>query len=250
MAHTITNNKVKTNVSLSSEAGMGKETLIYTHRFSREELEARRITWEVLAGSFFQEFIFPEDIVLDIGAGDGFFIRNIKAARRIAVDLSPHVLALSNYGIEVVQAPATELKSALQNVVEGEKVDVVFMSNFLEHLPNKRMVLDVFAQCYQVLRAGGRLLILQPNIRYAKADYWNYIDHHIALTENSLREALEISGFRISKIIPKFLPYTAKSRLGLFASGKAARHLVKWYLRLPILWRIFGAQTFIAASID
>ena len=220
------------------EHGIGLENDIYLSRFSPTQTALRSATWEILVKQFFQKYVPKDGTVVDIGAGDGFFLKNILAKRKVAVDLSPHVLDLKNFGCEVLQVPATEIRSAFNG-----QADVVFMSNFLEHLPNKRMLLEVLHECHEILRLGGRVMILQPNIRYVGPAYWDYIDHHIALTEHSLVEALEVSGFRINQLIPRFLPYTAKSSLGSVASGKET--LISWYLRLPILWKFFGQQTFV-----
>lgn len=225
-----------------SSEGVGRETEIYTQRFTSAEEAVRASTWKVLVRDFLQQYVSPQDTVIDIGAGDGHFITNIRAARRVALDLSSHVSVLGSYGVEVLQAPATELTTVFDS-----QADVIFMSNFLEHLPNKRLVIDVLEECRRGLKPGGKLLILQPNIRYTGPAYWDYIDHHISLTEHSLVEALEISGFEVIKLIPRFLPYTAKSSLGRLSQGAGSELFVKWYLRLPILWRIFGKQTFVVA---
>lgn len=217
---------------------------IYTRRFSQEEDQLRWDTWRILGREFFQRYIKPESTVLDIGAGDGLFITNITAGKRMALDMSEHCLALAKKGIKVIIGSATEFSSLI-----NEPVDVIFMSNFLEHMTSKSAVLEVLAECHKVLAKNGKVLILQPNIKYTGPAYWDYIDHHVALTDESLKEALEISGFRVYKVIPRFLPYTAKSRLGRLTQGKMARHLVEWYLKFPILWRIFGAQSFIAARV-
>jgi SAM-dependent methyltransferase len=225
----------------AANQGVGKETEIYTRRFSESQERLRSETWEVLCREFFQPLIKSDSTIVDLGAGDGLFVRNIQAKRRVAVDLSPHVEELKKVGIETLVAPATEFATKL-----GGKADVIFMSNFLEHLPAKRLVLDVLDECKKALAPGGRVMILQPNIRYVGADYWDYIDHHIALTEHSLVEALEVSGFQIEKLIPRFLPYTAKSKTGSIAElGGGA--LVSLYLKMPLLWRFFGQQTFVVA---
>src|SRR5262249_24632358 len=107
-------------------------------------------------------------------------------------------------------------------------------------------VLETLEQCRLALKFAGSLLILQPNIRYVGVAYWDYIDHQVALTEHSLAEALIATGFRIQQMIPRFLPYTAKSD-----SGNLAQRwpwLIEMYLRHPILWRIFGQQTFVVAT--
>jgi SAM-dependent methyltransferase len=222
--------------------GTGKESLIYHQRFSSSEDATRSATWEVLCEQFFQKRISADSVVVDLGAGDGNFIRNIRCARPIAVDLSEHARILENQGIETYIVPATEFSHRLDS-----PVDTVFMSNFLEHLPSKKLVLDVLAECHNALRPGGQVLILQPNIRYTGPAYWDYIDHHIALTEHSLTEALEISGFKIVEMIPRFLPYTAKSTVGHLASGQRTRMMVSLYLKNPWLWKLLGQQTFVSA---
>jgi len=94
----------------------------------------------------------------------------------------------------------------------------------------------------RVLRPGGRFLILQPNWRYCYRDYWMFFDHVTALDHHSLVEALETSGFRAVETIPRFLPYTTKSRL------PKSLALLRLYLRLPLAWRLFGGQAFVVAE--
>jgi SAM-dependent methyltransferase len=129
----------------------------------------------------------------------------------------------------------------------SEKADLIFMSNFLEHMPDKATLLNILAECKRCLKPGGKVMILQPNIRFVGVSYWDYIDHHIALTEHSLKEALEISGFKIDKLIPQFLPYTAKSGVGKISSLLPTKLVVSIYLKFPLLWKLFGAQTFVVA---
>jgi SAM-dependent methyltransferase len=230
-----------TKQQIGSE-GTGKENEIYALRFNETEDRTRTETWKVLCKQFFQKFIRPSDVVVDLGAGDGLFSRNIKAGSIYAVDISEHVRDLEQYGIQTVVAPATAFSSKV-----GQPADVVFMSNFLEHLPDKSILLKVLEECRSALKPGGRVIILQPNVRYVGDAYWDYIDHHIAITEHSLVEALEVTGFHVEKLIPRFLPYTARSKIGWLASLSASK-LVSMYLKLPFLWRILGQQTFVVAS--
>jgi len=227
-----------------SQQSSGSEHLIYHRRFNSAERKVREITWKILCRDFFQALIPTNACVIDLGAGDGLFIRNIKARRKIAVDLSDHVNALSGDDIEVWQIPASEMKSHCA----GE-VDIVFMSNFLEHLPNKYLLLEVIADCKSILRSRGRLIIMQPNIRYVGSAYWDYIDHHIALTEYSIVEALEVNGIEIEMLIPRFFPYTVKSQIGRFASGKYTEQLITLYLKFPMLWKLFGKQTLVLGKV-
>lgn len=224
--------------SIPTSTGTGRESLIYTKRFSTAEDATRLATWRILVSEFFSKFIHPYDTVIDLGAGDGNFIKNVKAHRRIAIDLSPHVRELERDGIEVHQIPAHQI-----DTVSDKNADIIFMSNFLEHLTDKRTLLVVLESCHRALRKGGRVIILQPNIRYVGHAYWDYIDHHIAITEHSLIEALQVSGFEVEKLIPRFLPYTAKSAVGKCVAGGERSWLVKVYLRLPFIWRYLGQQT-------
>lgn len=223
--------------------GVGKEQKIYTQRFSPEQEALREITWKELVNSFFQKYIPENATVIDVGAGDGLFIKNISASRKVAVDLSEHVNELSKHGIEVYQNTIAEVKPKLKG-----SADIIFMSNFLEHLPTKKILLEVLEDALTLLKPNGKLLILQPNIRYVGAAYWDYVDHHIALTEHSLREGLEVVGYEVSEMIPRFLPYTAKSKVGAIASLIDPHWFIQTYLKYPILWKFFGGQTFVVAK--
>ena len=75
-----------------------------------------------------------------------------------------------------------------------------------------------------------------PNIRYLPGLYWDFFDHHTMLTEASLGEALEMEGFLLEQITPRFLPYT------LVNAPEYPLFLLRIYLALPWLWRIKGRQ--------
>ena len=210
---------------------------LYRHRFEEADLPAKRAIWGVLCRDFFSEYIRPQDTVVDIGAGYCEFINQIQAQRRIAVDLNPQVPDFAAPGVEVLSESCTELGS-----IKDNSVDVVFMSNFLEHLPNKQMVLDTLAAARRVLRGGGLLIILQPNIRLVAGKYWDFFDHHTPLTEKSLVEAVTLLDMRVTRVIARFLPYTTKSVLPQWP------WLVKLYLRLPLTWWLLGKQSLVVAQ--
>lgn len=214
--------------------------LLYAQRFSEGDRERREAAWAVLCRDFFQRYVPAGATVIDVGAGDGLFLRHIEAGRRIAVDTSERAAELAQRGIEVRIAPA----HAFADGLEGQ-ADVVFLSNLLEHLPRKSLVVDVLRECRRALRPGGRLLVLQPNIRYVGAAYWDYLDHQIALTERSVAEALATAGFEVVEARARFLPYTAASFRALRPRWLAA--LMRVYLRVPLLWRLLGGQCFFVA---
>ena len=123
--------------------------------------------------------------------------------------------------------------------VESDSVDVVFVSNFFEHLPDKTTFLQTLHEIRRVLRQGGRLLILQPNIRAIGGQYWDFVDHHLPLTDRTLVEALGMINMDVKEVRARFLPYTTKSRI--------PQHpvLIRLYLWLPPLHRFLGGQAWV-----
>jgi len=94
-----------------------------------------------------------------------------------------------------------------------------------------------------MLEEGGEVWILTPNIRYTGAKYWDFYDHITPVTEKSLIEQAELAGYKVRICIPKFLPFTTKSRF------PQAQWIVRLYLKLmPLSGKIFGEQSFLALS--
>jgi len=209
---------------------------IYRRRFSGPELRRRNAVWRALCRSFFQRFVAADATVVDVGAGYCEFINNIECRHRVAVDAGELTAEFAAPDVEVHRAAATDLRG-----IPAASADVVFMSNLLEHLPDKRAVQAAVAEVERVLRPGGRFLILQPNVRFAYREYWDFFDHQVPLSDRSLVELLELSGFEVERVIPRFLPYTTKSAV--------PQHpwLVGLYVRVPLLWRLLGKQAFVAA---
>lgn len=213
---------------------------LYALRFSADDHARREAAWRVLCSDFLSRYVPENGTVVDVGAGDGLFSRNIRAARRVAVDDSTRVEALKGSGIEVRVAPANDFADGL----EGE-AHCVFLSNLLEHLPSKASVVDVLRECRRALRPEGLLLVLQPNITYVGGAYWDYLDHLIPLTDKSVAEALGLAGFEVLEQRARFLPYTVTSFRAIPPAWSGT--LLRIYLRFPFLWSLFGAQSLLVA---
>jgi len=222
------------NRKLNPAGNSGLEE-IYRRRFS-EDAGFRKKMYNVLCRSFFQKYVSETDVVLDLAAGHCEFINNINAGKKIAVDLNSDVKKFAEKDVKAIVSTSTDIKEAGSGTV-----DVVFTSNFFEHL-SREDVVKTIREVHRILKKGGRFLILQPNIRYCGKDYWMFFDHITPIDDRSLSEALELNSFKIVECKPRFLPYSTKSAL------PNSIFLLKLYLWLPFLHRIFGKQMFILAE--
>ncbi len=204
---------------------------IYARRFSDADSPRRGEVWREIT-RFLQRYIDPSSTVLDLACDRGAFINVVTAGDRIAVDLRD-VRTHLDPGVRFVQSNGLEI---LDHIAPAS-VDVVFMSNYLEHLGSADEVVAQLKVVSQVLRPGGRVIILQPNIRLVGGSYWDFLDHKTPLTEKSLEEAADTAGFETEELVVRFLPYTTKSKFP--QNG----WLVRAYLAFRPAWWILGRQT-------
>ena len=204
---------------------------VYNRRFDAADRLQKAAVWREL-GEFLQRFIASDARVVDIACDLGYFISSIAAGERWATDIRD-VGASLPADVRFVRASGLELDSVLPT----DYFDVALLSNYLEHLPSAEAVLQQLRVTFALLRPGGKMVVLQPNIRLIGGAYWDFIDHQTALTDRSLAEAAEMAGFTTDRVIARFLPYTTKSRL--------PKHplLVRAYLAFPPAWILFGRQT-------
>lgn len=92
--------------------------------------------------------------------------------------------------------------------MDNDCLNVVFSSNFFEHLPSKAMLGRTLDEIFRCLAPDGKLIAMGPNIKYLPGEYWDFWDHYLPLTESSLIEGLTNRGFEIVQYLDKFLPYT------------------------------------------
>jgi len=211
---------------------------LYRNRFDEADRVRKARVWEVLYRRVFGRWIHAEDTVVDLGAGFCEFINAARARRRIAVDLNADTRNFAAPGVEVQATSASDL-----GFLSSGSVDVVFSSNFLEHLASKKEVSRVMREVQRVLKAGGTLILLGPNVRLIPGVYWDFFDHHVPLSDRSMCELLAITEFELVQVEPRFLPYTTRSAL------PQAPWLVALYLTLrPFSSAVLGKQFLIIAK--
>ena len=209
---------------------------IYDARFGDRERRAKSLMWAEVVRHL-ERHVAADRPVLDVACDAGYFIRHARGSERWATDIRD-VGADLPADVRFVQADGLALRQKLPLGHFG----TVFMSNYLEHLGSSSEVIEQLRVAHDLLATGGRLIVIQPNVRLTGAAYWDFIDHHVPLTERSLVEAGELAGLRTVQLVTRFLPYTTKSRLPQ-TSG-----LVRLYLAFPPAWRLLGKQTLYVAE--
>ena len=211
-------------------------TQIYEKRFSGHENYRNRV-WKILIRDFFSKWIKHTDHILDLGCGYGEFINHVNCEVRYAMDLNPKTKSLLDKEIIFHQQDCSNPWKIDQN-----SLDLVFTSNFFEHLPNKESLDLTMGEIKKALKPGGRLIAMGPNISVLNGKYWDFWDHHVALSDQSLYELLQIHDFTIDQSYSKFLPYN------MVRVKERPLFLVSLYLRIPFLWKLFGKQFLIIAK--
>jgi 2-polyprenyl-3-methyl-5-hydroxy-6-metoxy-1,4-benzoquinol methylase len=204
---------------------------LYDARFDEREVSAKDAVWREIV-RFLQRYIDPDLPLLDVACDRGHFVRWARATERWATDIRD-VRSSLPADVKFVQASGLDLEGVLPTGHFG----TVFMSNYLEHLDSSDAVIDQLRVARELARPGGRVIVLQPNIRLVGPRYWDFIDHRVALTDRSLLEAAELANLRTVDLITRFLPYSTKGRL------PSDPRLVRAYLACRPAWRILGRQT-------
>ena len=213
-----------------------KLTQIYEKRFSGYE-NYRNQVWKILVDKFFTKWIKSNHSIIDLGCGYGEFINNITCQVRHAMDLNPKIKSLLDKDVIFhMQECSTSWE------IESNSLDLVFTSNFFEHLPNKELLDRTMYEIKKSLKPGGRIIAMGPNIKVLHGKYWDFWDHHVALSDQSISELLRIHDFKIEQCYPKFLPFN------MVRTRESPLFLINIYLKFQFLWKIFGKQFLIIAK--
>jgi SAM-dependent methyltransferase len=215
------------SVTALSPSGINYQRL-YAYRFRDVDQDSRQAVWSEIAKYLYERLGTPRS-VLDPAAGRGEFISAVPADDRWGVDLIKQG-DLESSGVKMIIADIMDAE------LPTDYFDGVFLSNFLEHLPDQTAVGTVLAKLRDAMRPGGRIAIMGPNFRYCQKDYFDCADHTVILTHVGLEEHVYAAGFEVMSVSPRFLPYSFR---GLLPPSPL---LTRTYLRTPALWRLLGKQ--------
>ena len=210
---------------------MDKERYFQT-RFTHDS--RREVLWRILYDHYFARFIADTHCVLELGAGYGHFINQVKAKRKIALDVWQGFVHHLGPGIEARVGEVTDL-----SFLSSSSVDFVFASNLFEHISQDDFS-SVLRQLKRVLTQDGTLNIIQPNYYYAYREYFDDYTHRTIYSHRSICDFLDAHGYRVIECRPRLLPLTIKSRLPI------SPVLIRCYLHSP--WKPLGKQMFVRAA--
>ena len=216
-----------TSEAAPSRGGINYERL-YAYRFRHVDQASRQAVWQEIARYVHARMGAP-DRMLDPAAGRGEFITAVPAGERWGVDLVGHGVPESA-GVKMI------ISDIMDAGLPDRYFDGVFMSNFLEHLPDQNAVAAVLCKLYSAMEPGGRIAVVGPNFRYCARTYFDCADHTVVLSHVAVAEHLYAAGFEVTSVSPRFLPYSFR---GLLPPSPL---LTRMYLRTPLAWRLLGKQ--------
>ncbi len=202
---------------------------LYNYRFRNVDQDGRIAVWGEI-GPHVHELMGQPEKMLDPAAGRGEFIGAVPARETWAVDAVRYEEANHKPDTNVIVSSIQDAELPLDHF------DGVFVSNFLEHLPTQDAIADFLEKMRDTMEGGGRIAIMGPNYRYCSGEYWDFADHHVALTHVAIEEHLYAAGFDVIRTIPQYLPYSFRGR------HPTAPRLVRLYLHTPLAWRFLGKQ--------
>ncbi len=161
-------------------------------KFGRQYVPGR--SWKGLAETFL--LMVPPLVIADLGAGEGTVSQLLARRAR-------EVIAVDNAEKMVAYGSALARKHGLRNLhyrkgdlealpIENQSVDVAFFSQSLHHAQQPERAL---AEAFRILRAGGRVIVLDLVRHHFEEARELYADLWLGFTEVEIRRLLRKAGF-------------------------------------------------------
>jgi len=161
-------------------------------RFGKDYVPGR--SWKALAEALIKILNYKH--VADLGAGEGTLAQLLaqRAEKVIAVDLSPKMveygqaLAIRN-GLNNVEYRLGDIE---QPPIDDDSLDLAILSQALHHAEHPQRAVDA---AFQMLRPGGRLIVLDLVQHQFEQARELYADNWLGFSESALAAMLEKAGF-------------------------------------------------------
>jgi SAM-dependent methyltransferase len=196
-------------------------------------LGGRRAVWREIA-RFVAKDAPAVGTLIELGPGYCDFINQFPASRKIGFDLNPEMAPFAGSDVELRIESAVELPG-----IEAESADLIFASNFLEHLGSEELGV-LLPRIRRALSPRGRLILIQPNHRLCAERYFEDPTHRTVFDDANIVEWLSDHGLRPVRIEPGLLPFSMSSRLPKWAC------LTHLYLLSPL--KPMAAQMYVVAE--
>ena len=207
---------------------------IYEYRFQGISKHKKDITWAEIT-KFILTLAGNPTKVLDPACGELEFLKFV-----------PNSVEKWGFDLQEPKTNIEHIKFKKESIFEANLInnyyDLIFISNFLEHLESSEIAFSLMQKFLNALAPNGKLIVMGPNFKYCSKEYFDCSDHKLILTDISLSEILYSAGFNKIKIVPKFIPYSFRSAIPV------NKWLVKMYLNLPFAWKILGKQFLVIAT--
>ena len=136
----------------------------------------------------FKNHIKVTDRVLDYGCGGGYLLEQLNCALKVGIDINPAIEAPD--GVTILKDHQSAIAKFGENFF-----DVIISNHALEHIENP---LKALRECYQLLKRGGRIIVVVPHdshkIKYIKNDIHRHI---FTFSPMNLGNLLSLSGFQV-----------------------------------------------------
>lgn len=156
--------------------------------------------------------------LLDVGAGNGWFVARMRDLGWDAQGVEPDPAAVRVAGEELgVEIKCSTLEAS---AYPDESVDVITLAHVIEHLPDP---ISTLKECRRILRLGGRVVITTPNTRSLgrrlfREDWlhWSIPQHMTLFCPSALENFVVQAGLvpvRVATVCSGAIPTWQASRL-------------------------------------
>lgn len=187
--------------------------MYYQTRF--KENKSRFELWPIIT-NYLQKYIWYNKSILELACWYWDFINNISAKEKTAVDIYDWI---KEYLKPDIQFKSFDLsKPEWYQNYKGKTFDVVFMSNFLEHLDDDWLN-SVMMGINNIIKDDWLIVLIQPNFHYMYKEYFDDYTHKKIFTHVSIKDFVESYWFECIHCEKKFLPWSfKKNKLPLWLS--------------------------------